>query len=193
MTTWFRSDDHFQHLKIIPYCFRPFTSIDEMNSELITRHNQVVKKDDEVYYLGDFSLSEKVVPIILPALNGRIHLILGNHDKAHPLNFKAGSREVKAAEAKKRYLDYGFVSVDLEMKLDPFILCHFPYLSEEVENKYEAKYPQWRPKNNGEWLLCGHVHQAWKTKNKMINVGCDVWDYAPVQLETLIAIKENSK
>lgn len=28
-------------------------------------------------------------------------------------------------------------------------------------------------------------HHTWKVKNKMINVGVDVWDYKPVPLETI--------
>lgn len=36
----------------------------------------------------------------------------------------------------------------------------------------------------GEYNLCGHVHEKWKVKvkdgNIWINVGVDVWDYAPI-------------
>ena len=33
----------------------PFSSVEEMNSEMIKRWNSVVTKQDNVYILGDFS------------------------------------------------------------------------------------------------------------------------------------------
>ena len=68
---YFISDTHFCQKSIIPYCHRPFGSVDEMNEKLIENWNSVVKKDDKVYFLGDFclgDLSEK--RDILNRLNG---------------------------------------------------------------------------------------------------------------------------
>lgn len=44
----------------------------------------------------------------------------------------------------------------------------------------EERFMEHRPKNEGNWLLHGHVHSAWKVKDKQINVGVDVWDYKPI-------------
>lgn len=46
--------------------------------------------------------------------------------------------------------------------------------------------------NEGGWLLCGHVHEKWKQLDKMINVGCDVWDYRPVSLDKIRNIIANA-
>ena len=75
------SDTHFNHRNIIKYCNRPFASIDEMNSELIARWNSVVGKDDVVYHLGDFAFGPSTEHgKFLSKLNGKIRLVLGNHD-----------------------------------------------------------------------------------------------------------------
>jgi calcineurin-like phosphoesterase family protein len=52
---------------------------------------------------------------------------------------------------------------------------HSPYIKEVPQNT--------------ELILCGHVHDKWKSKLwkdlPMINVGVDVWDYKPVSLKTI--------
>ena len=81
---WFTSDLHFHHTNILKYCNRPWATVEEMNN-----WNSVVKPGDDVYCLGDFCFGgvEKLESILCARkedgsklLNGRIHLILGNHD-----------------------------------------------------------------------------------------------------------------
>ena len=75
------SDTHFNHANIIKYCSRPFESIEQMNEELIKRWNNTVAKDDIVYHLGDFAFgSKEQLKEILGRLNGRVRLVMGNHD-----------------------------------------------------------------------------------------------------------------
>ena len=75
------SDTHFSHKNIIEYCDRPYTNPEEMNKDLISKWNSVVKEDDIVLHLGDvgFGLVEELSPII-QGLNGHKILIRGNHD-----------------------------------------------------------------------------------------------------------------
>ena len=76
------SDQHFNHENIIKYCNRPFSSVEEMNEEMIKRWNAVVSKDDTVFVLGDFFMGRLTeIKDILPRLNGHIMLVEGNHDK----------------------------------------------------------------------------------------------------------------
>lgn len=176
---WFTSDTHYGHHNIISYCGRPFQSSDEMNRDMVRRFNESVKPEDTTYHLGDFSLNEKMVPIILPILNGTHHLIAGNHDQCHP-------RRSKWQKATERYLGYGFKSVQIEASLGDWLLHHMPYTGDHTE---KDRYSDYRPKNKGRWLLCGHVHEKWKQRDRMINVGVDVWDYAPVNIKTLYAMR----
>lgn len=48
---WITSDEHYGHFNIIKYCNRPFKHIDDMNDQLIERHNKLVGRDDIVYRL----------------------------------------------------------------------------------------------------------------------------------------------
>jgi len=54
-----------------------------MNEELIKAWNRVVGEDDEVYHMGDVSLTNaNKTQEILYRLNGKIYLIHGNHEKS---------------------------------------------------------------------------------------------------------------
>ena len=78
---WFTADTHFGHKNIIRYCQRPFVDVDEMNEILITNWNNVVGKEDIIFHLGDFAMGgSSEWTKLLQRLNGRIYLILGNHD-----------------------------------------------------------------------------------------------------------------
>jgi len=51
---------------------------------------------------------------------------------------------------------------------------------------YCSHYPERRYKHN----LCGHVHDLWKIQRRgrdiIVNCSVDVWDYAPVSMETVL-------
>jgi calcineurin-like phosphoesterase family protein len=85
METFFTSDTHFGHAKIIEYCKRPFASVEEMDEEMVRRWNSVVKPSDNVYHLGDFSF--KNGEVVRKRLNGNIFLVLGNHDNGTNYGF----------------------------------------------------------------------------------------------------------
>ena len=52
---WFTSDLHLGHVNVLQFQNRPFADIDEMNEALIANINAKVKKNDELWILGDFS------------------------------------------------------------------------------------------------------------------------------------------
>jgi calcineurin-like phosphoesterase family protein len=176
---WFTSDTHFGHKKIIQYCDRPYDSVEEMDAELIDNWNQVVKPTDEVYFLGDFSLSFKNVRQVVPLLNGTKHLVAGNHDLCHSSNSGAGAY-------RKRYVDVGFEDVCESLYLSvggQRVLCHhMPFFDLKDPDQ---RFPEHKPHNQGGWLLHGHVHQRWKIKGRQINVGVDVWDFYPVSISVI--------
>ena len=76
---FFTSDLHINHSRILQYCSRPFSSVEEMNAKMIERWNETVGIDDTVYVVGDMFLGkpEDAKPII-SGLNGYKILILGN-------------------------------------------------------------------------------------------------------------------
>lgn len=126
---FFWSDPHFYHDNIIKYCNRPWNSgfdsdgnyviddacIEKMNDDLISRFNSVVPADGITWCLGDFCLGpnqKKHIPEILSRLNGKVNLVLGNHDH-HSIKF---------------YYDAGFNKVyDRPIVINDFvILSHAP-------------------------------------------------------------------
>jgi len=81
INTWFISDTHFGHKKILDYekDARPFNSVEEMNETIIDRWNSVVGHNDIVYHLGDFCFGRGNINIA-GRLRGKKKLIMGNHD-----------------------------------------------------------------------------------------------------------------
>ena len=78
---FFTSDTHFYHGNIIRFCNRPFKDVGMMNETIISNWNNTVGLDDIVFHLGDFCLGGSAEwTKILDRLNGKIYLILGNHD-----------------------------------------------------------------------------------------------------------------
>ncbi len=179
---FFTADHHFDHQNIIKYCARPFAGVNEMNEEMVRRWNSVVKPEDTVYYLGDFSMAERPIEHFGRQLNGEKRLIIGNHDRCHP-------RKQNSALVQATYREAGFTSFDVELKLriagQEVLLNHFPYFAAEPAAGYVVKHQDLRPKDQGLWLLHGHVHEKWKVKDRMINVGVDAWDFYPVPISAI--------
>lgn len=159
MNIWVTSDTHFGHANIIKYCDRPFRSTEEMDKELIKRWNSVVKSDDIVYHLGDFGFgSRERIKELRRQLNGRIYLILGNHDR-YPISF---------------YYEAGFNRVyDRPILIQGFyLLSHAPI---ELLNK-EIPFAN----------IYGHVHDDGRYKDFGGNSACvcvERTDYYPIKLE----------
>jgi calcineurin-like phosphoesterase family protein len=200
----FTSDHHFWHNNVIRYCSRPFTSVEEMNELMVIAWNMNVHPDDTVYVLGDFSLAFRAVETFPQRLMGKKILVPGNHDFCHSYHKKSRNAENRE-KWKQKYVDHGFEVVSEQYAehfegLGSVLLCHHPYAdktTKEDEGGYEDKYEKWRPADNGALLLCGHIHEKWKTKRSskgtlMINVGVDQHGFAPVSLDKIIKIaKEN--
>lgn len=154
--TFFTSDTHFYHENIIKYCNRPFSSVDEMNEKLIEKWNSVVGKNDIVWHLGDFCFGQKDnISKIIPKLNGRINLVMGNHDH----------------QKVKFYYDSGFNRVyDRQIIINGFyILSHAPL--------------QFLNDNCPFFNIYGHVHDS-PIYNTWSKCGCCVCverhDYKPI-------------
>jgi calcineurin-like phosphoesterase family protein/RNAse (barnase) inhibitor barstar len=187
MTTWFTSDLHFGHANIIEYSGRPFTDAEQMNQSLIERWNELVRPGDDVWVLGDVAMGRitDTLPLV-GRLAGNKHLVTGNHDRCWD---GLGSR---ADEWTERYLAAGFADIHqgaiaLRLGGHEVLACHFPYRGDSQDFD---RYPEARPLDAGGWLLHGHVHEQWRQRERMINVGCDAWDCRPVAEATLVALIE---
>ena len=145
---FFTSDTHFGHSKIIDYCKRPFSSIEEHDKTLIQNWNNVVGQDDTVFHLGDFAYgNSQFISNIIKQLNGNIILIKGNHDlrNMNPALYNIFSDAVYQAR----------ILIDKQT----IYLNHFPFLCFEHGdiNLY---------KDNYSIQLFGHVHSGPLTSSK---------------------------
>ena len=50
------ADLHLGHENIIKHCNRPFSSAEVMDAVLITNWNRMVKPEDDIFILGDFTM-----------------------------------------------------------------------------------------------------------------------------------------
>lgn len=170
---WFISDTHFNHDNVIKYENRPFESVEEMNEEMILEWNEVVQPDDEVYHLGDFIMgAADTIHSILPRLNGKIHLIRGNHDTKAKLDIYKQYPD-KIVEIKEvAYLPYHGRF---------FVMCHFPLTNEDFLKMVNED-------NSEVIILHGHVHSKMpftNGDNHVFNVSADVINYRPVSIQHL--------
>ena len=155
---FFISDTHFNHKKIMEYENRNFKTVEEMNEFMIEKWNSVVRKNDRIYHMGDFSFHDQ--SRIAARLNGRKFLIIGNHDYVNKETSKlfewVGSyKKVKIGE---QYI----------------VLCHYPF-------------KEWEMKQFGSWNLFGHCHGNLKTgvHPLQLDVGVDSIGYVPKEFSEL--------
>lgn len=185
---YFTSDTHFGHKNIIEYCGRPFKTVEEMNQTMIDNWNALVKPEDTIYHIGDVSFMKQEESYkVVHQLNGHKILIRGNHDRGIGAMKAMGFDEV-------------YDQLQIEINGETLWLAHHPYPYIEydpyIEDHDDPDAHHYQIRDEGQpkddfktWLLCGHVHQSWRTKqfkgrkNGMINVGVDVWDFKPISDE----------
>lgn len=166
------SDQHFNHENIIKYCDRPFSSVAEMNEEIIKRWNAVVSKDDTVFVLGDFFMGRLTeIEDILSRLNGHIMLVEGNHDNDSRIVTMTSYGNVKNL-GPLVIVDYRGVNI---------VMCHYPidFDLRGMVSKTSKKMV----------FLYGHIHNlAPKGLDRgcFYHVGVDTNDFTPVNLDNII-------
>jgi calcineurin-like phosphoesterase family protein len=119
-----------------------------------------------------------------------MHLIAGNHDRCHPSN------GVRSSQFEELYRNVGGVeslTTNTSLTLDngtQVTVSHFPYPTAGVDERADRvdRYADWRPVDDGSWLLCGHAHQRWRHYGRMINVGVDAWGGRPVSEAELVEL-----
>lgn len=186
--TWWTSDTHFGHANIIEYCKRPFRTasghpdVDAMTRIMIQNWNQVVAPFDTVYHLGDFALGPREKhKSYLSRLNGKKVLIRGNHD---------------GSQKKMEELGFDEVCVTKSMEIEGYrvYMAHIP-LTVDIPDyggrTYKSEFTPKPPPYYDFWF-CGHIHDQFRRRGKVINVGVDVWGFKPVSFQELILAPDPS-
>lgn len=188
---YYIADCHFGHDRVRILDNRDFNSVEQMDSEMVSIWNNVVrKKKDEVIILGDLSvLKGEEVNYLLKQLNGRKYLVTGNHDMRflHDKKFDASLFEWIKPYA------------ELRDNNRTVVLSHYPVIC------YNGQY-----KGDKTYMLYGHVHNTTdyqnvkrfvkETRNSTscgINIPCNMINcftvfsgYRPLTLDEWIEIQE---
>lgn len=142
------SDLHFYHKNILKFCpeTRPFQDIHHMVELLIQHWNSIVKEDDVILHLGDFSFGDvEQTKYLLSRLNGHIVFIYGNHDKV--------LRNHISGLTAYDYLEFMYNGTK--------VCCsHYPMAC-------------WVQQGRGSVMLHGHTHGDYQGKGRTIDVGWD--------------------
>ena len=121
-----------------------------MNELMIQAHNATVRRNDTVYFLGDFSFgTAEQTKGIIARLNGQKHLIYGNHDKVI-------RGDLSIQNMFESVQDYKKTSVD---KIGA-VLFHYPMR-------------EWEQCHRGYYHLHGHTHGSLPMKGRSFDVGID--------------------
>jgi len=163
--TFFTADLHIGHKGVIKLCNRPFSDINDMHETLIKNWNAIVPEDGHTFLIGDTGFKGNPARLrqLLDRLNGKIYLILGNHEK-DATSEVCRSRFEWIEKYESIYVDNG------NGDLQNIFLCHY---SMDVWNKSHA---------GNVWNLYGHSHgNLPENPNSFkFDVGVDCWNYEPV-------------
>jgi calcineurin-like phosphoesterase family protein len=180
---WYVSDHHLGHYNILQYGKRPFANLAEMHDALVQFHNELVKPQDHVSFLGDLTLKrggrldKEWITAEIRRYNGHKRLYLGNHDHM-PVEF---------------YRQVGFEKVYATWRCEEgFISSHIPLhprsLSTATANVHghihqaaaydPVVFPEWIRDKNGEVVPAKVV--------PYINVSVEAINYRPVHLDEIL-------
>lgn len=173
MSVFITADTHFNHENILKFTDRPWSTLEEMNEGLIDRWNAKVGPRDDIWHLGDFAfIHPDGIPIdeLFARLNGRKHLVVGNHDEKN-------SRVMKLPWVKIEHL------AKLRYEGRRAVMCHYPLET-------------WAYAHRGVLMFHGHSHG---TLQRVIphrfDVGVDALgkhaDHGPIDVEDLFNLADS--
>ncbi|WP_084205698.1 metallophosphoesterase family protein [Thiomicrorhabdus chilensis] len=202
--TWIVSDTHFKHANINrhePVRLEEMqkAGFDDPDEFLVSNWNSVVKEGELVIHLGDFS-SKKGLDI-LNRLNGRIILLLGNHDIPMINKLKQFAQDYP----EKLYIVIGVDGSDLHCKAEwasalirefsgkIIMFSHYPLITDDeymrgkaLDTKQAMEEVYRREQCN--LNIHGHVHSKDEhtDKSREINVSVERIDFKPRRLCNVI-------
>jgi len=142
---FFTADTHGNHLLMAKEC--GLKTVEEYNTFTFSKWNKQVRKKDEVWHLGDFCFgNHDEVKKYRSQLNGKIHLILGNHDYTNKIyNIKGLFESINDLK-------------EIKIKNNSVILCHYAMRV-------------WSKSHYNSWQLYGHSHGKLSGIGKQFDVG----------------------
>ena len=176
---WLTSDWHFGHDREFIWGLRGFDCVNDMNDYLISAYNSVVKPEDDVYVLGDLILGDVHNIDYVKQMNGKLHIVRGNHDTDN--RWEEYSKLPNVVEMQN--------AIYLKYKKHHFYLSHFPTLTGNLQKETITQMTL---------NLFGHTHQQTNFYNfvksddevveilYMYHVGVDSHNCYPILLDEII-------
>ena len=208
---WVTSDLHYNHKNLCrgvsswennEKTTRDFKTLEEMNDAIVNSINNCVQQDDELYFLGDWSMAgiDNIWEFRRRITCKIIHFITGNHDKAIKNNvilpncslYPGGSFVYNSMS----YYQFGVNSVSNCHAQDLFTTVQ-PYLELNIGKQLFilSHYPleQWMDMERGSIHLHGHCHHTLdgceiNTKYRRMDVGIDWKEFRPYSLDEILEV-----
>lgn len=165
--TFVISDTHFNHELILTFKdyvgkpVRNFESVAQMNELIMDNWNSVVNPEDTVYHLGDVLFGydkEKWLAENFTKLNGKKHLVLGNHDNP-------------------KFLAPYFKSIKLWTELPGMVLSHAPLHEQTLNESHRFK--------DDILNVHGHIHTNACPSGPYKCVSVEQINYTPLNIEDI--------
>ena len=161
---WFTSDTHFGAERTLELSKRPFKDVFNMDMTLISNWNKSIRKNDIVYFLGDFGNFD-----VLNVLNfKKLYFVYGNYETRDLNNTIKELSKYKNVECVfNDELKY------VSSKGNEYVLRHEPINPNSEIHDSDLFY------------AFGHIHGRNQYKRNGIDVGIDANKYIPIDSELL--------
>lgn len=218
MNVYFTSDTHFGHKNIVRGTtewenardkVRDFDTLEEHNQVLIDNINGMVKENDILYHLGDWSFGgiENIWEFRRQINCRNIHLILGNHD--HHIEQDRSIRLLgKEIPENNPCLIVTAPQPDeyTHLRIRDFFrsIDHYKEISFKIDSQVSGRYGKtkivlchfalsvWNNAHHGAIHLYGHSHGSLPDRgNRSMDVGVDTNNLYPYHLDEIISIMKN--
>lgn len=180
---WFTSDTHIGHDLVAAH--RGYGRAERMAFIMGQRWDRLVQDGDEVWVLGDvvMGMDREAGLDWFAQRRGIKHLVLGNHDRAHPLNNNAHAHIAIYARVFETVQTFATVPLGEGVRAR---LSHFPYAGDRGAERFS----EWRLRDAGKVLLHGHTHLPERISytplgTLQVHVGMDAWGLRPVSRHDL--------
>lgn len=154
VNTWISSDWHYGHENIVAgvskwddkSACRNFATLEEHNEKLIENINKCAKKDDVMYFAGDFAFGGKqnIYEFWKRLECKNIHFVYGNHDLHIRKNSLLKTDDDKEVTSQSLFLSINDILYK-RISNEKIIICHYAMRT-------------WDNGHHGAIMLYGHSH-----------------------------------
>lgn len=213
---WFISDTHFGHSNI---CYatsawenkesttRIFESVEDMNRAIVNAINDHVKEDDELYFLGDWSMGgiENVYNFWKQLKCKNIKFIPGNHD--HRIKKNSILPNCQWSHHYENIIDWEPTEEEPTLEDSPVtsqdlfkMLPEITVITYKKQKFVLSHYPieQWEDMDRGSIHLHGHTHHyidgcITNSEYRRLDVGIDWQEFRPISIDEILEIMKDRK